>query len=438
MLEYAKLLGVLKAASDRIKAANIQNQQISFDLVSSINKLVETSNIQASGSSQQASSVAEITATMEELARTAAQIAENSNKVAKQAENSDTASKEGFELVNNVIQAIETINTKMEQISERTEVLNNQSKQIRKVLDIIHDIANETHLLALNATIESVAAGEFGKRFGVVAAEVRRLAESARSNAESTQGIIEEFQKSINSTILSIDEGSKMTSNVNRTAQEIIKHLTNIKETVGQTSQNSSEISIATQQQKSASDQIVLTLKDVKEVTKIQAEELKKSSEELENLNSLALNLQLQTQRVITDSSLSLAYKIREMAAQEGIISMNKRAHNKAMQQIMDNNQYIELIHTHDKDAKLLTWNARREISNTAEVLTPGRDSSDRIWFQNAYNSKKPYISEVYQSLVSGEDCFSVSVGIFDGEDVFKGVLTIDINTNEWNKIKYK
>jgi len=112
---------------------------------------VLTSNIQASGSSEQASIVAEITATMEELARTAAQIAENSNKVAKQAEDSDDTSKEGFSLVNNVIQAIETIDAKMSQISQKTQVLGTQSKQIGKVLDIIYDIANETHLLALNA-----------------------------------------------------------------------------------------------------------------------------------------------------------------------------------------------------------------------------------------------------------------------------------------------
>ncbi|MCP5108309.1 MAG: hypothetical protein GY950_33290, partial [bacterium] len=259
--EYIQLLEIVKDASEGLKTGNMQNLRISFDLVRTIRNLVITSSVQASGSSEQASSVAEITATMEELARTAAQIAENSNKVAKQAGNSDKTSKEGFSLVNNVIQSIRTIDAKMNQISQKTQVLGTQSKQIGKVLDIIYDIANETHLLALNATIESVAAGEFGKRFGVVAAEVRRLAEGARENAESIKTIIEEFQNSINTTILSIDEGSKMTSNVNRTAQEIIQHFTDITESVAQTSQNANEISIATQQQRSASDQIVLTLK---------------------------------------------------------------------------------------------------------------------------------------------------------------------------------
>ncbi len=291
--EFSNLYENLKAAGEKFKLINLQNQRISFELVKSIQNLAEVGNIQASASSQQASSIAEITATMEELARTAAQIAENSNKVAQLAENSDQASKEGFTLVNNVIQSIENIDEKMHHISEKTQILGQQSKQIEKVLEIIYDIANETHLLALNAAIESVAAGEYGKRFGVIASEVRRLAESARENAESIKTTIEQFQQAIDATILAIEDGSKMTSTVNKTAQEIIRHLEKIVQATAFTSQNSSEISIATQQQKTASDQIVLTLKDISQVTKQQAQELKRSSRELENINSLALKLQL-------------------------------------------------------------------------------------------------------------------------------------------------
>ncbi len=435
MEEYDELLGILKTAVDKIKNANIQNQRISFDVVKSIQKLVEASNIQASSSAEQASSVAEITATMEELARTAAQIADNANNVAKQAEDSDRHSKEGSELINNAIQGIRNIDAKMKQISQKTQVLGTQSKQIQKVLDIIYEIGNETHLLALNATIESVAAGEFGKRFGVVAAEVRRLAESARENAESSKAIIDEFQNSINTTILSIDEGSKLTSSVSHTAQEIIKQLSEITQTVAQTSQNSHEISIATQQQRSASDQIVLTLKDVTEVTKLQAGELKISSRELEKLNSLALNLQLQTQHVIIDSPLSLGFKLRTVAAQPDIYAMDKREQQQALHLLLEENPYIELVYIADKEGKLFSWHTVREMGDTGDFLRIGYDVTNRPWYINAFNSKTPYISEVYKSLTSKEECFSVAAGIFDDKGECAGVMTIDINSKEWNKI---
>jgi methyl-accepting chemotaxis protein len=433
--EYTRLFQVLRDTIDKIKLGNVQSQRISFELVKSVRTLMEAGSIQASGSSEQASSIAEITATMEELARTAAQIAENSNKVAKLAENSDHATKEGFSLVNNVIRSIESIDEKMHSISDKTHTLGQQSKQIGKVLDIISDIADETHLLALNAAIESVAAGEFGKRFGVIAAEVRRLAEIARENAGSSRAIIEQFQNSIDGTVLAIEEGSKMTSNVNETTQAIIRHLEKIVQATAFTSQSIGETSIATQQQRSASDQIVLTLKDISQVTRQQAQELKKSARELEKLNSLALTLQLQTQQTIVDSPLSLGFKGKTFAGQPDIAGMDRRLHQQALQRIVEENPFTELVYVVDHDGKMFSFCLGKQGGEAPDLLHLGGDFSKRAWFANAVDSRHPYISEVYKSLFSNEDCFTVSIGIFSGNGECIGVLGLDINAREWNRI---
>jgi len=431
--DFDKLQRIVRAAGEKFKLVNQQNQRISFELVKSIQTLAEAGNIQASASSEQASSIAEITATMEELARTAAQIAENSNKVAGLAENSDQASKEGFALVNNVIRSIEQIDGKMKHIAEKTQVLGDKSKQIGKVLEIIYDIANETHLLALNAAIESVAAGEYGKRFGVIAAEVRRLAESARENAEAIKETIEQFQQAIDATILAIEDGSKMTSEVNTTAQEIIRHLEKIVQATAYTSQSSSEISIATQQQKTASDQIVLTLKDISQVTKQQAQELKRSSRELENINNLALRLQLLTQQTVIDSPLSLGYKVKKFARHPQIISMDRKLQQQALANFVEENNFVEMIYVADQEGKMFSFQIGKEINSELNV-TLGMDFSSRGWFVNARMSKHPVISEVYRSLLTNQDCFTVSIGLFRDEE-WIGVLGIDINAREWNKI---
>lgn len=435
--EQETVFANLREATEKIKMATMQNQRISVDLVRSTLALMEAGSIQASGSAEQASSVAEITATMEELARTAAQIAENANKVARFADNSDQASREGSALIGNVIQHIEKIDEKMHQITQKTEVLGTQSKQIGKVLEIIFNISNETHLLALNAAIESVAAGEFGKRFGVVAAEVRRLAEISRENAESTRAIIEQFQNSIDTTVMAIEEGTKMTSSANQMAQEIVRQLDLIVQAVATTSQSISEISIATQQQRSASDQIVLTLKDISQVTKQQASELKKSSKELEKINALSLNLQLITQQTVINSPLSLGFKIVQMAQRPEIVSMDRRLHQQVLEQITEENHYVELIYAADQEGKLFSFTLgkqNREVP-TPDVLTIGHDFSKRPWFVNAAGNRRPYISEVYKSLFSSEDCFSVSISIFTTEGKLAGVLAMDINAKEWNKI---
>lgn len=433
--EYEELFRTIRDAADKIKLINMQNQRISVDLVRSIRALVEAGNIQASGSAEQASSVAEITATIEELARTAAQIAENSNKVAKLAENSDRASQEGFDLINTVIHSIEQIDDKMHQISQKTQVLSQQSKQIGKVLEIIYNIANETHLLALNAAIESVAAGEFGKRFGVVAAEVRRLAEISRENAESIKGIIEQFQNSIDTTSGAIEEGTKMSSTVNQTAQEIIKHLNKIVQAVNVTSQSANEISIATQQQRSASDQIVLTLKDVSQVTKQQAHELKKSSKELEKLNSLALNLHIATQQTVVDSPLSLGFKVMRFAALPEIQAFDRRLQQQVLARIVEENPFIEFIYTAGADGKLFALQLGKQGGEIPEAVHVGADCAGRPWYVNSIHTRHPYISEVYKSLLSSEDCFSVSQAIYGADGRLLGVFGMDINAREWNKI---
>jgi len=433
--EYDRLFYTLREAIDKIKGENVHSQRISFELVKSVRALMEVGNAQASGSSEQASSIAEITATMEELARTAAQIADNSNKVAKLAENSDHASKEGSELINSVIRSIESIDGKMHQMSEKIHALGQQSKQISKVLDIISDISSETHLLALNAAIESVAAGEFGKRFSVIAAEVRRLAEISHENAESIRAIIEQFQNAINGTVMAIEEGTKMTSNVNETAQAIIRHLEKIVQATASTSQSIGEISIATQQQRSASDQIVLTLKDISQVTRQQAQELKRSFKEIEKLNALALSLQLMTQQTIIDSSSNLGYQGKTFAGQPEISSMDRRLHQQSLARIVEEHAYIELIYIVDHDGKMFSFNIAKQGVDNQEMLYIGGDFSKRPWFVHAVDSRRPYISEVYKSLLTSEDCFTVSIGIFNADGACVGVLGLDVNAREWNRI---
>ncbi len=435
LAEFDDLLQLMNQALGKNRTSSMQNQRISVELARSVNALLETGNIQASGSAEQASSVAEITATMEELARTAAQIAENANKVAKLAEHSDSASQEGSELIHTVIKSIENIDRKMTQILEKTNVLGTQSREIEKISDIIYEIANETHMLALNAAIESVAAGESGKRFSIVAAEVRRLAEISRRNAESIRSTLEQFHDSINTTIFSIEEGSKMTSEINQAAQKIISHLNLIVQAVTQTSESSHEISIATQQQRTASEQIVMTLRDISEVTQDQAMELKKSSQELQKVNQLALNLQINAQQTVVDSALSLGFKIKNLASLPEITSADRRQQQKLFRRISEENSFIELIYSTDRDGKALAFYHCREGEKPNEAIYVGIDLSKRPWFVNSLGAKAPYVSETYTSSYSREDCFTVSISIYNEADEFMGVLGFDINAREWNKI---
>lgn len=218
---------------------------------------------QSSIMAQQSASVSEITATVEELSGTSSQIAKNSNSVVATSSGALRESETGMK-------AIETLTVKMEEIAEDSRAsikeimeLGKRSNEIGRVMEIINTIADQTKLIAFNAAIEAAAAGEAGKRFGVVAVEIRRLADNVMESTREIHSKIDKIQEAINRLVVASEKSSKRINEGTLLAADTKSELGNLVHGSQATNEFAKQISLSTQQQKTATEQVLSALKEI-------------------------------------------------------------------------------------------------------------------------------------------------------------------------------
>ena len=272
-------------------AQNAQRLAASTGLTGSARDLVAAAHEQASGATQQASAVSEVSTTIEELGSTARQIALAAEQVASAARQTLENLSSGQDAVDRSIQAMDRIRTRVQDVSSRVLHLGERSQQIGEIIDLINDLSDETHLLALNAAIEAAGAGEHGRRFAVVAAEVKSLANRALAAAKEVKGVIAEIQQATSAAVLAAEEGGKEVATGVELAHSAGQVMDAIVMTAERTAQSGAEISLATAQQQSASEQVVETMREIADVARRTAQGARQVQESAQHLTIIAADL---------------------------------------------------------------------------------------------------------------------------------------------------
>ncbi len=254
-------LALTRSLSRQIGGAVGQVQSSSAELQAAANQ-------QATGAKEQATAMNEITTTISELLASSRQIAESARQVAKIAEQTAAAARAGGGTVHNAHDSIAGIRRQVDLVVDHMLELGKKSQQIGAVLDVVSELAEQTNILAINATIEAAGAGEAGKRFAVVADEIRKLADRVAGYAKEIRTLIDDVRSAVNTTVMATETGSKAVDTGAAQFGAVTSVFKQIAGLVGTTTEAAREIELSTKQQTSAVEQVNAAVANVAKTTK--------------------------------------------------------------------------------------------------------------------------------------------------------------------------
>jgi methyl-accepting chemotaxis protein len=281
----------LKSEIDKSKLLFSTIKDAVFQLAGSSVHLTAISAQQSAASTEQATSVQELTATAAQVAITAREIMNNAGLVEGCADDASKTCVAGSVDVGAAIAGMGALKAQVEQIAKSMFRLGEDSQRIGGIIEIIDDISDQTNLLALNAAIESAGAGEHGKRFAMVAKEVRRLAERTVDATRQIKGLITEIRQATDSTIMLTEEGSKGVDEAGRLVDKVDRSFATLMDVVDKTAQAAKEITLSTKQQQSACQQIAETMNEVRDVAHQAADSARETEQAVCGIKELADNL---------------------------------------------------------------------------------------------------------------------------------------------------
>ena len=249
MLEMGASMEEVSRHTDTLFTSVEDTASATHEMVSSISEVDQNVVYLTSFVTDTSASMVEMSASIAQVEANAARSYDLTLAVADAAESGMKAVRETIDGMEQVRQSVMEANAVVSRLGER-------SVAIGKILNVIEDVAEQTNLLALNAAILAAQAGEYGKGFSVVAAEIRDLSERTASSTRDIASLIRGVQEEVENALRVTAAGSSLVENGVLLSHEAGKALNNILDSASKASNMGKEIAGATREQAAGSENV--------------------------------------------------------------------------------------------------------------------------------------------------------------------------------------
>jgi methyl-accepting chemotaxis protein len=247
-------------------------------------QLVEADDIQI----QQ---IADAAVEVEHMADSSRQVADRARVLYNVAREARQTAQTGRDSVRQTVEGMSRINENVLETSTKVQTLGESSREINNIVEVISNIAHQTNRLALDAAIQAAMAGENGKGFGAVAADIRRLAERAKDQASMIARIVRSVGEDIAAAAVAMRDTERETSTGARLAQEAGVSLESIFSVVERQAREIEIINQMATQQLQSSGAVVQIMQGVSESTQQSSASTRDAAQNMERLARLAEQL---------------------------------------------------------------------------------------------------------------------------------------------------
>jgi methyl-accepting chemotaxis protein len=263
-------MGELYRAIDAL-AAGIRElldgvKQAGLDINKGTNEILASIVQQSAGASEQASSISETSTTVTEVKQTSEQAAGRAQEIVRVSDDSAEFCTDGEVAVEKTVEEFNLIADQVEKSAVSVLTLSEKTQQISEILRTVRELAERSNILSLNASIEAARAGEAGKGFGVVAVEVKNLADQSKIAASQIQEIINEIQSAANTSVMVAEEASKRVDRGKEIVGTLRERMQNLTDAVATVNRSAKQIASSSNQQSIGMEQVALAMENINQV----------------------------------------------------------------------------------------------------------------------------------------------------------------------------